>query len=111
MFAKILEAMVNNEGIPLCTINSVLNVCGETYHCNCYDDCDECKADSFKAIERLREEALEQSKALDKLNKIEEIIYKLRCDVPAIGHFNDVDNYDDLMNYVEEIRKVLMERQ
>lgn len=110
MLAKVLEVIVNNAGIPLCTINRVLNVCGETYQCSYYNDCDECKADSLKVIERLREEELKQSKALDKLNKIEEIIDKLRCDVPDEEHFNSVNDYVKLMNYVEEINKVLGER-
>lgn len=110
MFAKLLEAIGNNASLSLCAINSVLNVCGETYQCSYYNDCDECKADSLKVIERLKEEVLEQSKALDKLNKIEEIIHKLRGDVPDEEHFNSVNDYVKLMNYVEEINKVLGER-
>lgn len=110
MLAKVLEAMGKNEDLFLCAINQVLNACGETHHCNDYKRCSECKAESFKVIKLLREEELKQLKALDKLNKIEEIIHKLRGDVPDEEHFNSVNDYVKLMNYVEEINKVLGER-
>lgn len=110
MIAKLLEVMENNEIDIRCEINAVLNACGETDHCDDYNSCNECKAESLKVIERLREEELKQSKALDKLNKIEEIIHKLRGDVPDEEHFNSVNDYVKLMNYVEEINKVLGER-
>ena len=112
MIVKLLEEIEKNVNISggCGDLKRILNTYNETLYCAEYSNCEECKKYSLKVIAKLKEEALEQSKALDKLNKIEEIIDKLGRDVPDVEHFNDVDNYCDLMNYVEEIRKVLVER-
>lgn len=93
MLGKVLEAIVNNAGIPLCAINQVLNACGETHHCNDYKRCSECKEASYETLKKLKEEAENESNWIPVEQRLpEHLVPVLTCD--AYGNMHIMSHYE-----------------